>query len=283
MSAQSYPVHRPKGSHTKVRVSQSANCTRPIQFLYSPRCQGRPTVSVEAEEKTAMTQAGYKQFCPLSMAAEVLCTRWTMVLMRELVAGSTRFNDLRRGVPKMSPTLLSQRLKELELAGIVERKGVAGEKGIFEYRLTEAGRDLRAVVEAMGFWGQKWVESRLSLKNLDPSLLMWDMRRNLNPTPLPEGRTVIQFLYQDLPASKRSWWLIVEKHGEVDLCWYDPGFEIDLYVSTDLHTMTAIWMGVLTVEKAGSKVVLTGDLAIGRQIQTWLGLSPFAVVAKRAA
>ena len=104
-----------------------------------------------------MAQHGYKQFCPLSMAAEVLCTRWTMVLMRELVAGSTRFNDLRRGVPKMSPTLLSQRLKELELAGIVERKEVPGEKGIFDYRLTEAGRDLRPVVEAMGFWGQKWV------------------------------------------------------------------------------------------------------------------------------
>lgn len=230
-----------------------------------------------------MAQHGYKQFCPLSMAAEVLCTRWTMVLMRELVAGSTRFNDLRRGVPKMSPTLLSQRLKELEIAGIVERKEVAGEKGIFDYRLTEAGRDLRPVVEAMGFWGQKWVESRLSLKNLDPSLLMWDMRRNLNPTPLPEGRTVIQFLYQDLPASKRSWWLIVEKHGEVDLCWYDPGFEVDLYVSTDLHTMTAIWMGVLTVAKAGAKVALTGDQAIGRQMQTWLGLSPFAVEPKRAA
>jgi DNA-binding HxlR family transcriptional regulator len=230
-----------------------------------------------------MSNSGYKQFCPLSMAAEVLCTRWTMVLLRELVAGSTRFNDLRRGVPKMSPTLLSQRLKEMELNGIVERKEVPGEKGVFEYRLTEAGEDLRAVVEAMGFWGQKWVESRLSLKNLDPSLLMWDMRRNLNPTPLPDGRTVIQFLYQDLPSTKRSWWLVVERHGEVDLCWSDPGFDIDLYVTTDLHTMTAIWMGLTTVQKAGHKVVLTGDRQIAAQMQTWLGLSPFAVEAKRVA
>ncbi|TIT45468.1 MAG: helix-turn-helix transcriptional regulator, partial [Mesorhizobium sp.] len=102
-----------------------------------------------------MTQHGYKQFCPLSMAAEVLCTRWTMVLMRELVAGSTRFNDLRRGVPKMSPTLLSQRLKELELAGIVERKEVQGEKGIFDYRLTEAGIDLLPVLATLGAWGSK--------------------------------------------------------------------------------------------------------------------------------
>ena len=105
-----------------------------------------------------MAQPGYKQFCPLAMAAEVLCTRWTMVLMRELMAGSTRFNDLRRGVPKMSPTLLSQRLKDLEQSGIVERRPLQSEKGVFEYRLTEAGRDIGPVVEAMGFWGQKWVE-----------------------------------------------------------------------------------------------------------------------------
>jgi len=230
-----------------------------------------------------MSQAGYKQFCPLSMAAELLCTRWTMVLLRELVAGSTRFNDLRRGVPKMSPTLLSQRLRDLEAGGIVERTEVKSEKGVFEYKLTEAGRDLRPVVEAMGFWGQKWVEARLSLKNLDPSLLMWDMRRNLNPSPLPDGRTVIQFLYHDLPASKRSWWLIVEKQGDVDLCWYDPGFDVDLYVSTDLCTMTSIWMGLTTVHKERDKISLTGDLDIAAKMQTWLGLSPFAVMPKRAA
>ncbi|HEY8250169.1 MAG TPA: helix-turn-helix domain-containing protein, partial [Burkholderiales bacterium] len=111
-----------------------------------------------------------------------------MVLLRELVAGSTRFNDLRRGVPKMSPTLLSQRLKELEAAGVIERRRLKSEKGVFEYQMTASGRDLRPVVEAVGFWGQKWVEAQLSLKNLDPSLLMWDMRRNLNPSPLPAGR-----------------------------------------------------------------------------------------------
>src|SRR4051794_26206237 len=152
-----------------------------------------------------MTQPGYKQFCPVAMAAELLCTRWTMVLLRELVAGTTRFNDLRRGVPKMSPTLLSQRLKELEAAGVVERREARGQKGGFEYRLTEAGRDLRPLVEAMGFWGQRWVTSEASLRNLDVSLLMWDMRRNLNPPPLPRQRTVIQFQYRDLPASKRTW------------------------------------------------------------------------------
>jgi DNA-binding HxlR family transcriptional regulator len=230
-----------------------------------------------------MTQPGYKQFCPVAMAAELLCTRWTMVLLRELVAGSTRFNDLRRGVPKMSPTLLSQRLKELEAAGVVERREHKSEKGVFEYHMTEAGRDLRPVVEAVGFWGQKWVESRLSLRNLDPSLLMWDMRRNLNPTPLPDGRTVIQFLYRELPLSKRSWWLVVERQGDVDLCSADPGFDVDLYVSTDLRTMTAIWMGLTTVEKESEKILLTGARDIATKMQTWLGLSPFAVERKRVA
>jgi DNA-binding HxlR family transcriptional regulator len=229
-----------------------------------------------------MTQPGYKQFCPVAMAAELLCTRWTMVLLRELMAGSTRFNDLRRGVPKMSPTLLSLRLKELETAGIVERRPLKSGKGVFEYRMTASGKDLRPIVEAMGFWGQKWVEARLSLKNLDPSLLMWDMRRNLNPSPLPGGRTVIQFLYRELPESKRSWWLVVESQGEVDLCSSDPGFDVDLYVSTDLRTMTSIWMGLTTVAKESANVTLTGNRDVASKMQMWLGLSPFAVEPKRA-
>jgi DNA-binding HxlR family transcriptional regulator len=162
--------------------------------------------------------------------------------MRELVAGTTRFNDLRRGVPKMSPALLSKRLKELEQAGVVERKPLKTEKGVFEYHLTGAGKDLRPVIEAIGMWGQKWIKSSLSLKNLDASLLMWDMRRNLDPLPLPLTRTVVQFLYSDLPATKSDWWLAIEPDGEIDLCLSDPGFEINLYVKTDLRTMTAIWM-----------------------------------------
>lgn len=230
-----------------------------------------------------MAQPGYKQFCPVAMASELLCTRWTMVLLRELVGGSTRFNDLRRGVPKMSPTLLSRRLKELEAAGVIERRPLKSEKGVFEYHMTASGKDLRPVVEAIGFWGQKWVDAKLSLKNLDPSLLMWDMRRNLNPTPLPDERTVIQFLYRELPVAKRSWWLVVESHGAVDLCWSDPGFDVDLYVSTDLRTMTAIWMGLTTVKNEGAKVALTGNHEIASKMQAWLGLSPFATERKRAS
>jgi DNA-binding HxlR family transcriptional regulator len=228
-----------------------------------------------------MSRAGYKQFCPVAMAAEILCTRWTPVLLRELLAGSRRFNDIRRGVPRMSPTLVSQRLKDLEHAGIVERRPAPGETGVSEYHLTDAGRDLWPVVESMGAWGQKWVESSASLRNLDPSLLMWDMRRNLDPDPLPDRRTVVQFVYSDLPRSKSHWWLVVDPPATVDLCWSDPGFEIDLYVTTDLRTMTAIWMGLTTVEREQDRVSLIGSRAVADSMQRWLGLSPFAAHRKR--
>lgn len=228
-----------------------------------------------------MSAKGYKQFCPVAMAAEVLCTRWTMVLLRELIAGSTRFNDLRRGVPKMSPSLLSRRLRELEEAGILARQPVPDQPDIQEYQLTEAGRDLRPVIEAFGFWGQRWVESQPSLENLDPSLLMWDMRRSLNPDPLPKRRVVVQFRYPELQASLRDWWLVVEADGTVDLCHAHPGFDVDLYVTTDLKTMTAIWMGLATVSGKAAEIELDGDRAVARSMQDWLGLSPFAVERKR--
>ncbi|KZY30339.1 HxlR family transcriptional regulator, partial [Roseovarius sp. HI0049] len=197
-----------------------------------------------------MTNASYGQFCPVAMAAEVLCTRWTVVLLRELVAGSTRFNELRRGVPRMSPALLSKRLGELEAAGVVAREPVPGSKEIEAYRLTRAGRDLQPVVEAIGMWGQKWVETEPSLDNLDVELLMWDMRRNLDTEPVPEARTVIEFIYPELPEAERKWWLIVEPDRSVDLCHIDPGFDVDLYVTVDLRTMTEIWMGLRSVADA---------------------------------
>ncbi|MFT5181165.1 MAG: DNA-binding HxlR family transcriptional regulator [Alphaproteobacteria bacterium] len=228
-------------------------------------------------------QAGYKQFCPVAMAAEVLCTRWTMVLLRELVAGSTRFNDLRRGVPRMSPALLSKRLKDLEAAGIVERVKSPSDRSAHEYHLTKAGMDLRSVVESIGVWGQRWVDAEVSLDNLDPSLLMWDMRRNLNTTPLPNRRSVIEFLYTDLSAAQKRWWLIVEPTGDVDLCSVDPGYDVDLLVTTKLRPMTSIWMGLSTVksEQRNKAMALDGDRALAKNMQTWLGLSPFAVERKR--
>jgi DNA-binding HxlR family transcriptional regulator len=228
-----------------------------------------------------MTNASYKQFCPVAMAAEILCTRWTVVLLRELLAGSTRFNELRRGIPRLSPALLSQRLKDLEGAGVVIRKAGRGEAS--EYLLTDAGRELQPLIEAFGAWGQRWIDTDVSLQNLDVSLLMWDMRRRLNPGPIGPRRAVIQFHYADLPAPRRSWWLVIDPKNGADLCSVDPGHEVDLYVATDLRTMTAIWMGVESVRKASSdrRLMLTGDRKLAAEIQNWLGLSFFA--GKKAA
>jgi DNA-binding HxlR family transcriptional regulator len=231
-----------------------------------------------------MTIGSYRQFCPVAMAAEILCTRWTVVLLRELIAGSTRFNELRRGVPRMSPALLSQRLKDLESAGIVTRRPTA-DAGVFEYRLTAAGTELTPIVEAFGIWGQRRIEADLSLQHLDVRLLMWDMRRNLNTTPMPARRSVIEFAYPELPAAQRRWWLLVDPETGVDLCSIDPGFDVDLYVSVDLRTMTAIWMGLDTVRiaVANRRMILTGSRPLSTAMQTWLGLSPFARERKLAS
>lgn len=225
-----------------------------------------------------MAQGSYQQFCPVAMAAEVLCTRWTIVLLRELIAGSTRFNELRRGVPRMSPALLSQRLKELEAAGVLKREPSSLDAAVSEYRLTAAGRELAPLVEAFGMWGQRRIKTEASLQHLDVQLLMWDMRRNLNPTPLPPRRSVIQFVYSGLPPSRRCWWLVIDPETRADLCSVDPGFDVDLYVSVDLRSMTAIWMGVDTVRAAVAedRMLLTGSKTLAASMQTWLGLSPFS-------
>ncbi|HWT29449.1 MAG TPA: helix-turn-helix domain-containing protein [Propylenella sp.] len=231
-----------------------------------------------------MSREGYRQFCPVAMAAEILCNRWTVVLLRELVSGSTRFNELRRGVPRMSPALLSKRLKELEQAGIVRRVASPVEAGVVEYHLTRSGRDLKPVIEAIGLWGQRWVEANPSLQNLDADLLMWDMRRNLDPAPMPRRRVVIEFQYPEQPAKHRHYWLVLAPGAEVDLCSVDPGFDVDLYVTTDLRTMTSIWMGLTAIRDAlaANALMLTGDRQLAADIQKWLRLSPFAAEKKLA-
>jgi DNA-binding HxlR family transcriptional regulator len=216
----------------------------------------------------------YGQFCPVAMAAEIVCTRWTPLVLRELLCGSTRFSDLRRGLPRMSPSLLSKRLKELEDAGVI--KSHARGPGAVDYRLTPAGEALRDVVMSLGAWGQRWIESSLSLNNLDPSLLMWDMRRNLRPAALPARRCTIEFIYPELGAG-RTWWLVVDGAG-VDLCKVDPGFDVDLYVQASLRAMTSVWMGLSTLkaEIDADRIALTGDKAVAAAMHRWLGLSVFA-------
>ena len=223
----------------------------------------------------------YGQFCPVSMASEILCSRWTTLVLRELLAGSTRFSDLRRGLTKMSPTLLSKRLKELQRAGIVTASRKPN--GSVDYRLSESGEELRPLIMGLGNWAQRWVESRITLKNLDPSLLMWDVRRCLNVKLLPDRRCTIQFLYRELPPSRQSWWLVVDG-GAVDVCDFDPGHELDLLVKSSLRSMTAIWMGLTTIkqEAESGDLEIEGDPSLARSMQQWLGLSSFAPLPRRA-
>ena len=232
-----------------------------------------------------MAEGSYNQFCPVAMASEILCTRWTLLVLRELIAGSTRFNALRRGLPRMSPALLSKRLKDLETAGIITREALPDEPGLFSYTLTEAGRELQPVIVAIGVWGHRWIETGTSLENLDPLLLMWDMRRNLDPRPMPRRRSVIQVIFNDLPPAQKNWWLIVEPPGDVDLCSTDPGFDVDLFLATDLRIMTEIWMGYTTLARAQEKdkLLITGNRALAESLNAWLGLSRFAKIERRVA
>jgi len=232
-----------------------------------------------------MAEGSYNQFCPVAMASEILCTRWTLIVLRELICGSTRFNELRRGVPRMSPGLLSKRLKELETAGIISRTKAPGSPDLFEYRLTPAGQQLRPIIESIGVWGHKWITTESSLSSLDPNLLMWDMRRRIVPTMMLERRCTIQVILSDQSEGKRNWWLLCEPEGGVDLCSVDPGFDVDLYLVTDLRTMTEIWMGYTSVGRAkkDDKLVVTGSRELEASLETWLGLSSFAKLEKHVA
>ena len=229
-----------------------------------------------------MAPASYRQFCPVAMAAEVLCCRWTLLVVRELMMGSSHFNDLRRGVPRMSSALLAKRLRELEAAGIVERTRTAGAAEGHAYHLTQAGRELRPIVEAVGAWGQRWVTTEATLRHLDANLLMWDIRRHVHPEPAPAARTTIEFIFCDRPLPERNYWLIVEPACDVDLCMVDPGSEVDLYVSTDLRTLTALWLGhVGWAQASGSGAIrLTGTQERQSALRRWLGTSTFAAVPR---
>lgn len=224
---------------------------------------------------------GYGQFCPVSRAAEILAERWTPLVVRELLMGSVRFNDLQRGVPRMSPALLSRRLKELERAGIVERVRIGRTA---EYRMTAAGRELYPIIEGMGVWAQRWVRDDLVADdNLDPTLLMWDVRRNVRPGALPtDRRYVTRFEFRGVPADRRRYWLLLED-GEVDLCNKDPGFGVDLYVSATVRLLTEIWLGYRTIAAAveDGGLRLDGAPVDCRAFASWFGLSSFAPAGRQ--
>ena len=156
----------------------------------------------------------YGQFCPLAQATQLLCERWTLIIVREMIAGSTRFSELQRGAPLLSPTLLSTRLKQLLKAGVVEQHDAGASP---TYHLTPAGQALRPIIEHLGIWGHHWASANLDDNELDAGLLMWDMRRSVDAGIFPVRRVVVQFEYPDAPAGARDWWLLSEG-GEIDRC-----------------------------------------------------------------
>lgn len=228
----------------------------------------------------------YGQFCPVAKAAEIFAERWTPLVLRELVCGSRRFSDLHRGVPLMSRTLLAQRLRQLEDAGIVRSAAKASGRGQ-EYFLTPAGHELRPLIEGLGEWGQRWARSQINADDLDPGLLMWDIHRRLNVERLPAHRVVVLFDFRGVPKrwrTVRSFWLILQR-PDVDLCLKNPGYEVDLVVDADLAALTKVWMGdVRLVDAMRSGLVrLEGPAMLVRAFPSWLVLSGFAGVERPRA
>ena len=230
-----------------------------------------------------MSKSTYGQYCPISMTAELLCTRWTMLVIREMLNGTTRFNELRRGVARMSPALLSQRLKELEEAGVVARKRVRGSNDLYQYTLTDAGRALGSVMEPFAVWGQTWMEKQATLDNASIDHLMWEIQQHAKPDKAPKLPAVIAFEFVEQPKSKRHWWLLFEAAKSFEVCHDDPGRVVDVYISTDVCTLTEIWLGMTTTKKAIARgsLVVTGDRRWGETMDAWLGRSPVAGVPKR--
>jgi len=216
----------------------------------------------------------YGQLCPLAKATEILAERWTFLVIRELLSGATRFNAIRRGVPLMSPSLLSQRLQRLEREGLVRREP-SGPGHLYD--LTEAGRELAPIISRLSRWGERWVLGHIDARKPDVTALMWAIRRRVDPSVFGEARTTIQFEFADQPQVKRFWWLVNEG-AHVDLCPKDPGFEVDLYVLTDLRTMARIWSGQLQLSAAinAGTLEIAGPRGLCQAFRSWLLLSPFA-------
>jgi len=223
---------------------------------------------------------GYGQFCPVAKASEIFGERWTPLIIRELMAGSHRFNEIRRGNPLMSPSLLSQRLKYLESVDVIERRASGDGSDTAEYYLTPAGEELVPIIMKLGNWGMRWAKSRLTSEDYDPALLMWDMRRRIDGSRFPEDRTVVSFEFYDAPAKSRFWFLVVDR-GEVDMCLKNPGYDIDLQLRTRIRVMAEIWMGRQNLKQQvkDGGLQVTGSPALKRSLDSWLGYNVFAAQA----
>lgn len=220
------------------------------------------------------TAKGYGQYCPISRALEVLGERWTLLIVRDLVLGTTRFNDLARGLPGLSRTLLTKRLRALEQAGIVER--LDG-----EYLVTRAGEDLEPVVMTLGLWGAKWAFGEPDPDELDPELLVWWMHDRIDTSVLPDRRFVLHVRFTD---DRRRFWIVIDKVGP-SVCTSDPGYEVDATMSADVSSLYQVWLGRVPLRQAlrTGRVEFEGPAAIVRRLPDALQLSPAAGLTMAAA
>lgn len=227
-------------------------------------------------------KSSYGQYCPLALAAELLCQRWTMLVISRVIDGCTQFNEIHRGVPRISPSLLSQRLTQLEDAGLIYREKQPGQKA-YSYFLTEAGEALDPIIMNLAAWGQQWARDMVT-DDLDVGFLAWSMHLRIDSSAMPPGRTVIEFLFPNAPSDCRQFWLINE-NDKVDMCLKYPGFETDLLVKADILAFVEAWRGFrdLKVEIKKKNIVLEGPKTLQKDFPSWLMLSALATFDRRKA
>lgn len=218
--------------------------------------------------------ARYKQYCPVARAAEILADRWTPLIVRELLAGSRHFNEIERGLPGISRSLLSARLRHLARNGVVERR--AGERpAAVEYVLTPAGGELRQVLEHFGAWGVRWAFQEPRADELDPALLLWKVHQRIDRSALPRTRTIVEFEFTG--RNGRRLWLVLEPE-DVSVCLKPPGFTPDLTVRADLRLFYRVWLGYVdwgaAVRSGG--IAVEGPPSLGRDLPRWFLFSPMA-------
>lgn len=217
----------------------------------------------------------YGQFCPIAKATEIIGEKWTLLIIRELLMGGSRFNELQRGLSLISPTILSRRLESLVEQGLVVRKKIPGQRSC-EYFPTESCRELLPVILSLGEWGMRWARANLNEKDYDVQLLMLYLKRSVIPEKFAGNETVIRFHFTDVERYA-DWWLVARR-DEVDLCVNDPGKDVDVWFTSSVKTLTRIWMGESGYRQAvrDGSLTLVGDPALTRNVTDWMSNSQFA-------
>ncbi len=221
----------------------------------------------------------YGQFCPVAKSAEILGNTWSLLIVRELLLGNSRFSSLQKGMPRISPTVLNTRLKELEANGVIAKRPISGQRG-YEYHLTPAGKELAPVIEALVIWGMRWARDELRSDEMDVAFLMFDVERNLVSDELPGGESVLCFQFPDL-GEYQKWWIVCDGDKR-DLCYEDPGKDVSAYITSASHDLVGIWMGdiPLTAAMSDERLTVLGDQLICNRFKKWFPLSSAAHIER---